>query len=353
MYSVRNELFTDHCYRRNKFSSFFSSVLTFQTSTMEGRINFFTYCIIIFQVFGILQLDVTRRPSRHSKFIYHFLKIYSVLFLIVFCETKLMGNVARILYTEKIEISWKNLYFLIFRFLLRYLSFTLTIMIVVDSIRSRKLMQSFFQKIYKFNKITEENFMTKLRYKKFIIFHAIVTSFLIVLGTYLYVCSILPFHQANGNVNDYISFFISSFFWLFARYKFIFFVHMINYHLEFIQKVLNNEILEIEAGNIEIQNRFKSKMSQKMFRSHNFAQKMKIRKLWKMYNLIEECSLLLNESNRINFILDYLIKIVGCVLSLFELLVVARSHNNFRNREYLKENNLKNNFNKLFDFIEH
>lgn len=267
--------------------------------------NNFIYCVVIFQLFGIFQINFSRK-SGFSKYLVKFLNVYSIILLCLFSLSRLLGTKE----SSILKQTWKTFIFNLFKFTLRCSSFLLASAYVIESIVMQKSMQKFFQNISKFNLLAKKNFTLRLSYTKFFIFHLISFIFCIILSFFAYTFS----NHSKKNIFDISQAIFSTLFWMVGRYKFIFFVQLINFHLEYLLKFLN-EILKNEKKNI-----LKITIRQRMFRlQKSFAKKIKIRNFLKMYNLIKECNYLLNQSMRFALILDYIMKIVSCVLSIYEL----------------------------------
>lgn len=290
---------------------------------MDSKFKNLGYCVLVFQIFGLHPdlFETSQEKQNRKKTL--FLKLYSFCFmcfiLTLFILQTQFDYVKNATNNETTTIN--NLLKKIFGNLSFFGTCLSIFSLFISSFIFQEKTNKMFMNFEEISIISNDNFMKKISYKNFVKYFIlfIVVSIISMLTSFCYLALDPRLIQRTLLIG------LPVIFMTIASVKYDFLVILINFHLNYVHIILK-EILEIEQGNIEIQNRFKSKLSQKIYAKQKLDQKIKIRLMWKIYNLIEENCNLLNNSMHVSNFLDFLSTIISIISCFYDIFVVIMRH---------------------------
>lgn len=266
---------------------------TSQAVKMDPVVKYLGHCGLIFQIFGFQYFSVKSLASSNQT-IFPSLA-YTLYFILVLFV--LMGQMVTFGYTNKIFDTKETLSVktILNYFVQTSIFLSLVLLICVSLIQSyvtTPLTKKFYLNCIKISEMSFSDFRHPINHRQirngtfqyffFIIFLFIASQYILYIYEEL---NVIPL-----NLPIKFFFFVPMFFLVTVAFKFIFFVRLINVHLETVEK-LTTEILKTTL-NFESFN-----LSVKAVRPIHFdAMAIKINKLRRIYNVIYENADILNRS---------------------------------------------------------
>jgi hypothetical protein len=283
---------------------------------MESKVKYLTYCVIIFQFFGLLPVSIGKLNRKLSKRFSIILTLYSILLMFTMIYLMQKSGKYENINQEESEnlLTSKTIVRKIFHIILFYGPEALISISILNACYNQNviMMTKFFTNIYEIEELAKENFMTKMNFTNFLRFFLKCFSIVLCFGVWTLYYAYEDVGLLSQSILKLILKVPANSFMLFLRFKFIFFVALINFLLDYVHAIFN-EVIQIEIGNVEIQSRFKSKMSQKSYARQNLSNKLKFRMMWKIYNLVEKNCSMFNKSMQFINITDYLIRMIAVI----------------------------------------
>lgn len=297
------------------------------------NLRHFKQCVKVFQFFGLFTSDLkfyeetsngeseSQRWPNGSRI----LKVYSVLLNILL----LYLDLSYIAFLEDEEFKFDenlNSKTLLNKILQNSMHAAIGISVLTISLKS--LVQSDFENKFilnclKIDNIADETFMTKLDFQRFKKIHFQQFGCLLIVA--IFSISFLLYF-INFEIDAVIQllriampFFIAS---TMIIFKLVFYIRVINFYMDFINGLLK-EVLNLEASDRYIQNKFKSKLSKKYNKLQNRNRSTKIKLMKKIYNIVEENVILLNQSENVTLFTTLLFIVITIVASGYRLLMFA------------------------------